>query len=263
MVHGRIRCAAAAPCRWRGRRESSRLTRWEDASTHVTASGLAPVVRRPGRATTARQHPGGRGADRGARRRARALSRLAGRYVLAGWLGLRRARRRRRRSRACGSGVARFGLANQVTLLRSGLVCLVGGALLASGQAPSMSWSLAGLIAVALGARCPRRLARPAAAAGLGLRRPLRRRDRRAAAADPGAAGLAGRAGRRLGPGDRPVALRLRAGGPGHALAAGAAAAQPAPQGDLRPAGRDPAALPAAAGHAGARAASRRSRWRA
>ena len=30
---------------------------------------------------------------------------------------------------------AGFGLANQVTLLRAGLVCLVGGALLASGQA--------------------------------------------------------------------------------------------------------------------------------
>ena len=47
-------------------------------------------------------------------------------------------------------GESRFGLANQVTLLRSGLVCLVGGALLASGRAPSMSWSLAGLIAAAL-----------------------------------------------------------------------------------------------------------------
>jgi phosphatidylglycerophosphate synthase len=47
-------------------------------------------------------------------------------------------------------GQTRFGLANQVTLLRAGLVCLVGGALLASGHAPSMSWSLAGLIAAAL-----------------------------------------------------------------------------------------------------------------
>jgi phosphatidylglycerophosphate synthase len=45
-------------------------------------------------------------------------------------------------------GRARFGLANQVTLLRSGLVCLVGGAPLASGQA--VGWTLAGLIAVAL-----------------------------------------------------------------------------------------------------------------
>jgi phosphatidylglycerophosphate synthase len=47
-------------------------------------------------------------------------------------------------------GCTRFGLANQVTLLRSGLVCLVGSALLASGHAPTMSWSLAGLIAAAL-----------------------------------------------------------------------------------------------------------------
>ena len=47
-------------------------------------------------------------------------------------------------------GRAPFGVANQVTLLRAGLVCLIGGALLASGQAPIMSWSLAGLIATAL-----------------------------------------------------------------------------------------------------------------
>lgn len=44
-----------------------------------------------------------------------------------------------------GSG---FGLANQITLLRTGLVCLVGGALL--GGAASVSWSLAALIAIAL-----------------------------------------------------------------------------------------------------------------
>jgi phosphatidylglycerophosphate synthase len=44
-----------------------------------------------------------------------------------------------------------FGVANQITLLRSGLVCLVGGALLAGGHAPSASWSLAALIGVALG----------------------------------------------------------------------------------------------------------------
>jgi phosphatidylglycerophosphate synthase len=73
-----------------------------------------------------------------------------GAHVLAGWLAY-----------ALLAGIvlalvslrldqARFGLANQVTLLRSGLVCLVGGALLASGHAPSMSWSLAGLIAAAL-----------------------------------------------------------------------------------------------------------------
>jgi phosphatidylglycerophosphate synthase len=43
-----------------------------------------------------------------------------------------------------------FGLANQVTLLRSGLVCLVGGGLLANGHTPSVSWSLAGVIGLAL-----------------------------------------------------------------------------------------------------------------
>ncbi len=47
-------------------------------------------------------------------------------------------------------GRRHFGLANQVTLLRSGLVCLVGGVLLASGHAPGMGWSLPGLIALAL-----------------------------------------------------------------------------------------------------------------
>jgi phosphatidylglycerophosphate synthase len=40
-----------------------------------------------------------------------------------------------------------FGLANQITLLRTGLVCLVGGALLGGARA---SWSLAGVIGVAL-----------------------------------------------------------------------------------------------------------------
>lgn len=45
---------------------------------------------------------------------------------------------------------AAFGLANRVTLLRAGLVCLIGGALLAGGRAPDVSWSLAGLIATAL-----------------------------------------------------------------------------------------------------------------
>jgi phosphatidylglycerophosphate synthase len=43
-----------------------------------------------------------------------------------------------------------FGVANQVTLLRSGLVCLVGGTLLAGGHAPSASWSLAAIIGLAL-----------------------------------------------------------------------------------------------------------------
>ena len=43
-----------------------------------------------------------------------------------------------------------FGLPNQVTLLRSGLTCLIGGALLAGGAGLVVSWSLAALIAVAL-----------------------------------------------------------------------------------------------------------------
>ena len=40
-----------------------------------------------------------------------------------------------------------FGIANQVTLLRTGLVCLVGGALLGGAR---VSWSLAGVIGIAL-----------------------------------------------------------------------------------------------------------------
>ncbi|MGI9435026.1 MAG: CDP-alcohol phosphatidyltransferase family protein [Geminicoccaceae bacterium] len=44
----------------------------------------------------------------------------------------------------------RFGEANQATLLRSGLVCLIGSTLLASGAAPYVGWPLIGLIAVAL-----------------------------------------------------------------------------------------------------------------
>lgn len=47
-------------------------------------------------------------------------------------------------------GAGRFGEANQATLLRSGLVCLIGSALLASGQAPEIGWHMAGLIALAL-----------------------------------------------------------------------------------------------------------------
>jgi phosphatidylglycerophosphate synthase len=41
-----------------------------------------------------------------------------------------------------------FGLANQVTLLRTGLVCLVGSALLGDGA--TVSWSLAAVIGLAL-----------------------------------------------------------------------------------------------------------------
>ncbi len=43
-----------------------------------------------------------------------------------------------------------FGLANQITLLRTGLVCLVGGALLAEEARSSIGWSLAFVIALTL-----------------------------------------------------------------------------------------------------------------
>jgi phosphatidylglycerophosphate synthase len=47
-------------------------------------------------------------------------------------------------------GSAGFGIANQVTLLRAGLVCLTGGALLVGGPAAALRWSLAALVTVAL-----------------------------------------------------------------------------------------------------------------
>jgi phosphatidylglycerophosphate synthase len=49
-----------------------------------------------------------------------------------------------------GAKTARFGVANQVTLLRAGLVCLIGGALLAGGSPMVLGWSLAALVAAAL-----------------------------------------------------------------------------------------------------------------
>ena len=49
-----------------------------------------------------------------------------------------------------GRGPGGFGIANQVTLLRAGLVCLAGGALLAGGPTASPGWSLAALVATAL-----------------------------------------------------------------------------------------------------------------
>jgi phosphatidylglycerophosphate synthase len=45
---------------------------------------------------------------------------------------------------------AGFGIANQVTLLRAGLVCLVGGALLAGQSSSLHGWSLAAVVAAAL-----------------------------------------------------------------------------------------------------------------
>ncbi len=73
-----------------------------------------------------------------------------GRHVVAGWLAYVVLGAVVAHAAGARLGPRPFGLPNQVTLLRAGLVCLVGGALLASGQAPAMSWSLAGLIAVAL-----------------------------------------------------------------------------------------------------------------
>lgn len=49
-----------------------------------------------------------------------------------------------------GRGRAGFGIANQVTLLRAGLVCLAGGALLAGGPSSISGWSLAAVVAAAL-----------------------------------------------------------------------------------------------------------------
>ena len=74
-----------------------------------------------------------------------------GPHVMAGWLAYIVVGGVVALAATARHGPVPFGLANQVTLLRAGLVCLVGGALLASGQAPIMSWSLAGLVAVALG----------------------------------------------------------------------------------------------------------------
>jgi phosphatidylglycerophosphate synthase len=43
-----------------------------------------------------------------------------------------------------------FGLANQVTLVRAALVCMIGGALLAGGAAAVSGWSVPALVAIAL-----------------------------------------------------------------------------------------------------------------
>ncbi|MEM7042991.1 MAG: CDP-alcohol phosphatidyltransferase family protein [Pseudomonadota bacterium] len=48
------------------------------------------------------------------------------------------------------TGGRRFGEANQATLLRAGLVCLIGSALVSSGQDQQIGWHLTGLIALAL-----------------------------------------------------------------------------------------------------------------
>ncbi len=51
---------------------------------------------------------------------------------------------------AAHQGRNRFGEANQATLLRAGLVCLIGSTLLTAGRAPTVDWFMIGLIAVAL-----------------------------------------------------------------------------------------------------------------
>ena len=78
------------------------------------------------------------------------LADWAGTYVLAGLAGyaivsvivvVRVGSRR---------GRAGFGIANQITLLRAGLVCLASGALLAGGSSSASEWSLVVLVAAAL-----------------------------------------------------------------------------------------------------------------
>ena len=111
-----------------------------------------------------------------------------------------------------GRGHAGFGIANQVTLLRAGLVCLASGALLAGAPSSISGWSLAALVAAALCLDAVDGLAGPASRCLLRLWRPVRSRDR--CAADPGARapGLAERPRRAVGSDDRPDALRVRAG---------------------------------------------------
>ena len=47
-------------------------------------------------------------------------------------------------------GGDRFGEANQATLLRAGLVCLIGSTLIVGGHEPQIGWHLAGVIGMAL-----------------------------------------------------------------------------------------------------------------
>ena len=196
------------------------------------------VARRPESGRSCTQHPFGRSRDRGAGRGARPAGGLAGPARAGRLAGVRGAGRHRARPRGHPARGVGFGIANQVTLLRAGLVCLAGGVLLAraaeTGGVAGMKLEPGRADRGRAGPRCRRWLARPAAAAGLGVRRPVRRRGRCAPAADPRPAGLAGRAGRRLGAGDRRPALSLRARGPRAALAE-----RPAPS--QLPAARRPA----------------------
>src|SRR5690606_858754 len=95
--------------------------------------------------------------------------------------------------------------------------------------------------------------------AELGLRRALRPGDRRAADPGSGAARLADRPRRSLGAGHRADALRLPAGGLAGPEARSVIAAESAPPGRLRAAGRDASAVPAATGRRPSRQRDRRS----
>jgi phosphatidylglycerophosphate synthase len=74
----------------------------------------------------------------------------AGRHVIAGLIGYAVVSVIIALTAGIGRGRVGFGIANQVTLLRAGLVCLIGGALLASGPSSLLGWSLAALVAAAL-----------------------------------------------------------------------------------------------------------------
>jgi phosphatidylglycerophosphate synthase len=74
----------------------------------------------------------------------------AGRPVIAGLIGYAAMSVIIALTVGIGRSPAGFGIAKQVTLLRAGLVCLAGGALLAGEPQASLGWSLAALVATAL-----------------------------------------------------------------------------------------------------------------
>jgi phosphatidylglycerophosphate synthase len=74
----------------------------------------------------------------------------AGRHVVAGLIGYAALSLIIALTVGVGQGRVGFGIANQVTLVRAGLVCLVGGALLAGAPTSVLGWSLAALVAAAL-----------------------------------------------------------------------------------------------------------------
>jgi phosphatidylglycerophosphate synthase len=78
------------------------------------------------------------------------LADWAGTYVLAGLAGYAIVSVIVVATVGFGRGPAGFGIANQVTLLRAGLVCLASGALLAGGSSSASEWSLVVLVAAAL-----------------------------------------------------------------------------------------------------------------